>query len=81
MCSACKGTGLVTVSLVSAENGPTADPADEIGTVFCSCEAGWTTYVVDAIQNEQDMAAEFGWPYTGPEMSEVPKLVQSYMQG
>lgn len=80
MCDKCKGTGKVTVSYASAENGPTNDPADESGIEFCDCEAGWTEFVIDNIKNEQGNAAEFGWNYTGPDLSEVPTLVQAYMR-
>lgn len=54
MCKVCGGTGLVEVSLASAENGPTDDPRDEIGCEPCDCSIGYDLWYKECVQAEAE---------------------------
>lgn len=53
VCKICNGTGKVEVSYASAENGPTDDPADEMGIEPCSCDVGHQVWLKEAEESEQ----------------------------
>lgn len=53
MCKICDDTGWITVSLASAENGPTADPRDEIAVEPCDCPLGYVAWLKDAEENDR----------------------------
>jgi hypothetical protein len=58
MCNKCQGVGVVIVSLADPENGPTDDPADEIGVEYCDCQAGTDKWYQDVTEYER---AEKEW--------------------
>ena len=59
MCLKCSGSGMIVVSLADPENGPTNDPADEIGFEYCDCPRGEAKWLRDVREYEQEEAAWF----------------------
>lgn len=59
MCDKCFDTGRIQVSLASAENGPTDDPADEIGYEYCDCPHGYELFRDETGEYESQHAKYF----------------------